>query len=54
MAEASADMAMPERLRLANAPQQGVRCEGETALPLRQNRRTPLIEAALEHARKQF
>ena len=41
------------RLMLANALQRAAR--GEVAgLPLRQNRRTPLIEAALEPARKQF
>ena len=42
------------RLMLANALQQGTGGERDTALPLRQNRRTPLIEAALEPARKQF
>ena len=42
------------RLMLANALQQGVQGEGDAAPPLRQNRRTPLIEAALEPARRQF
>jgi AcrR family transcriptional regulator len=42
------------RLMLANALQQGTGGERDAALPLRQNRRTPLIEAALEPARKQF
>ncbi len=42
------------RLMLANALQQGTRGERDTALPLRQNRRTPLIEAALEPVRRQF
>lgn len=42
------------RLMLANALQRAARGEVEGELPLRQNRRTPLIEAALEPARKQF
>lgn len=42
------------RLMLANALQQGTGGERDAGLPLRQNRRTPLIEAALEPARKQF
>jgi AcrR family transcriptional regulator len=42
------------RLMLANALQQGTRGERDAALPLRQNRRTPLIDAALEPVRKQF
>jgi AcrR family transcriptional regulator len=42
------------RLMLANALQQGTRGERDAALPLRQNRRTPLIDAALAPVRKQF
>lgn len=42
------------RLMLANSLQRAARGEVEGELPLRQNRRTPLIEAALEPARKQF
>lgn len=42
------------RLMLANALQRGARGEVEGETPLRQNRRMPLIEAALEPARKQF
>jgi AcrR family transcriptional regulator len=42
------------RLMLATALQQGTRRERDAVLPLRQNRRTPLIEAALEPIRRQF
>jgi AcrR family transcriptional regulator len=44
----------PLRMMLANSLQRGVGGDGEGKLPARQNRRTPLIEAALEPARKQF
>jgi AcrR family transcriptional regulator len=46
---------IPLRMMLVNSLQQGI--GGGTAageLPARQNRRTPLIEAALEPSRKQF
>jgi AcrR family transcriptional regulator len=42
------------RLMLANSLQRAARGEVESETPLRQNRRTPLIEAALEPARRQF
>ena len=42
------------RLMLAHALQRGLTGEDETDLPKRQNRRTPLIEAALAPARKEF
>ena len=42
------------RLMLANSLQRAARGEIEGETPLRQNRRTPLIEAALEPARRQF
>lgn len=42
------------RLMLANALQQAIGRQSGGALPLRQNRRSPLIEAALEPARRQF
>jgi len=42
------------RLMLANALQRAARGEVEGETPLRQNRRMPLIEAALEPARRQF
>jgi len=42
------------RLMLANSLQRAARGEVEGETPLRQNRRTPLIEAALEPARRQF
>jgi len=42
------------RTMLAHAIQQGVQAEENGKLPRRQNRRTPLIEAALEPAREQF
>lgn len=41
-------------MMLANSLQRGVRGAGDGEIPARQNRRTPLIEAALEPARKQF
>jgi AcrR family transcriptional regulator len=42
------------RLMLANSLQRSVRGESTGDVPLRQNRRTPLIEAALAPARQQF
>ncbi len=42
------------RLMLANSLQRAARGGGETGVPLRQNRRSPLIEAALEPSRRQF
>jgi AcrR family transcriptional regulator len=42
------------RIMLANALERGIGSEEGTELPTRQNRRTPLIEAALEPARNQF
>jgi len=42
------------RLMLASALQRAARGEGASDTPLRQNRRTPLIEAALEPARRQL
>jgi AcrR family transcriptional regulator len=42
------------RMMLVHSLQRAHRSETEGALPARQNRRTPLIEAALEPARKQF
>ncbi len=42
------------RLMLSNALQRAARGEIDGELPLRQNRRTPLIEAAFEPARKLF
>jgi AcrR family transcriptional regulator len=42
------------RTMLAHTIQQGVQADGNGALPRRQNRRMPLIEAALEPARDQF
>jgi AcrR family transcriptional regulator len=44
----------PLRIMLANALQRVARGEQDGDLPARQNRRTPLIEAALEPARAQF
>lgn len=43
----------PVRMMLAHALERSVR-GGEPELPLRQNRRTPLIEAALGPARREF
>ena len=42
------------RTMLAHTIQQGLQADGNGALPRRQNRRMPLIEAALEPARDQF
>ena len=42
------------RAMLAHAIQQGMQADENGKLPRRQNRRTPLIEAALEPARDQF
>jgi hypothetical protein len=42
------------RLMLANAIERGARVAEEGAPPIRQNRRSPLIDAALEPARKEF
>lgn len=42
------------RMMLAHALTRGLRSEEDTDLPARQNRRTPLIEAALKPARQQF
>src|SRR5690606_28727858 len=42
------------RLMLSHTLQRGVRGDNDADLPTRQNRRTPLIEAALEPARDQF
>jgi AcrR family transcriptional regulator len=44
----------PVRMMLAHALERSVRGGGEPGLPLRQNRRTPLIEAALGPARREF
>jgi AcrR family transcriptional regulator len=42
------------RMMLMHSLEHGLDGATETSLPARQNRRTPLIEAALEPARKQF
>ena len=42
------------RAMLAHTIQQGIQADENGKLPRRQNRRTPLIEAALEPARDQF
>lgn len=42
------------RLMLAHSLEQRIKGEDESSLPIRQNRRTPLIEAALAPARDQF
>jgi AcrR family transcriptional regulator len=42
------------RLMLMHSLERGLRRDGDVSVPLRQNRRTPLIEAALEPARHQF
>lgn len=44
----------PLRLMLANSVQRPLRDNEDADLPSRQNRRSPLIEAALEPARDQF
>jgi AcrR family transcriptional regulator len=45
---------VPLRLMLAHALQHGLSGKHDADLPKRQNRRTPLIEAALAPARKEF
>ena len=45
---------VPLRLMLARSLERSVKAPGEDDLPLRQNRRTPLIEAALAPGRSQF
>ena len=42
------------RMMLVHSLQRGFRSEADDEFPARQNRRTPLIEAALEPARSQF
>lgn len=42
------------RLMLMHSMERSLRRDGDTTMPARQNRRTPLIEAALEPARGQF
>ena len=42
------------RMMLVHSLQRGVRGDADGEVPARQNRRTPLIEAALEPARNQF
>lgn len=42
------------RMMLVHSLQRGLGGEGDGGLPARQNRRTPLIEAALAPARRQF
>jgi AcrR family transcriptional regulator len=44
----------PLRMMLAQSLERGFRRDEDGELPARQNRRTPLIEAALEPARSQF
>jgi AcrR family transcriptional regulator len=44
----------PLRMMLVHSLQPGVKGEKDRELPVRQNRRTPLIEAALDPARNQF
>jgi AcrR family transcriptional regulator len=44
----------PLRMMLMHTLQRGLRGEDDDALPRRQNRRAPLIEAALKPAAKQF
>lgn len=48
------DNEVPIRMILANSMERAIRGEPDGTLPARQNRRTPLIEAALEPQRKQF
>ncbi|MCL4183783.1 MAG: TetR/AcrR family transcriptional regulator [Burkholderiaceae bacterium] len=48
------DNEVPIRMILANSMERAIRGEQDGTLPLRQNRRTPLIEAALEPQRRQF
>lgn len=42
------------RVMLAHSLQRGLAGDGDAEIPARQNRRSPLIDAALEPARKQF
>jgi AcrR family transcriptional regulator len=42
------------RLMLMHSMERSLRRDGDAHMPARQNRRTPLIEAALEPARRQF
>lgn len=44
----------PLRMMLANSLQRSLKDQGDGEIPARQNRRTPLIEAALEPVRNQF
>jgi AcrR family transcriptional regulator len=44
----------PLRMMLAHSLERAAKGESGIEVPLRQNRRTPMIEAALEPARKQF
>jgi AcrR family transcriptional regulator len=44
----------PLRMMLVHSLQRGLRGEPDAGVPARQNRRTPLIEAALAPARRQF
>jgi AcrR family transcriptional regulator len=44
----------PLRMMLAHSLQRRARGDADTGIPARQNRRTPLIEAALEPSRQQF
>jgi AcrR family transcriptional regulator len=44
----------PLRMMLVHSLQRDFRNQGDAELPTRQNRRTPLIEAALEPTRNQF
>jgi AcrR family transcriptional regulator len=46
--------AAPLRMFLAHSLERSVRGERDSDLPLRQNRRSPLIEAAIEPARAEF
>jgi hypothetical protein len=41
-------------MMLAHSLERAAKGENDIEVPLRQNRRTPMIEAALEPARKQF
>ena len=49
-----AENEIPLRLMLANSLQQRAKGNGTAELPVRQDRRTPLIEAALNPARARF
>jgi AcrR family transcriptional regulator len=42
------------RVMLMHSLERSLRRDGDAGVPVRQNRRTPLIEAALEPARRQF